>query len=319
MPSSLPPDWFLRSRLKLRHVQLIVAIETQRSIHKAAAQLAITQPAATKLLADLEGLLGLRLFERTTRGIIPTPHGTTLVRHSRVILGTLEHARAEMQSISAGATGKLKIGVILAVAPVMLPMALLIFKQRNPFLTVQVQESTMGQLLPRLRHGELDVVIGPLIPEDDTAGLRFEHFRESEAGMAVVVRSGHPLTRKRKLALSELAGEAWIFPTSETAYRNRIDAAFRQSGVDPPSRLIESMSTLTNATLLQKSDMLGIMPLDIAREYVKAGMLKMLAISVPPPSGPVGMITRAESLPLPSVDALLVAFRESSIALAAGS
>ena len=109
----------LRSRLKLRHVQLMVAIDAQRSIHKAASELRMTPPAATRLLSDLESLLGLTLFERTTRGIIATPHGASLIRHARAILGTLAHAGAELEAISAAATGKLIIGVLLVVAPVL--------------------------------------------------------------------------------------------------------------------------------------------------------------------------------------------------------
>ena len=79
MAKPLPSDWFLRSRLKMRHVLLLAAIDEQRSLHKAAAALHMTQPAATKLLADLEALLELRLFERTARGLTPTAHGDSLV------------------------------------------------------------------------------------------------------------------------------------------------------------------------------------------------------------------------------------------------
>ena len=308
-----PPDWFLRSRFKMRHVHLVVAVDELRSIHKAAARLRMTQPAATKLLSDLERVLGLRLFERTTRGIIPTPHGESLARHARAILGTLDHARDELAAISTGSTGKLTIGALLVVAPVLMPRALLAFKRRNPRVTVHVQEGTLGSLLPLLREGELDVVLGRLTSDFATTGLHFEHCYDEP--MTVVARRGHPLGRRRGLTLGALARESWILPTPDTAYRHRIDAAFRQSGVEPPAQLVESMSILTNTTLLQESDMLAVMPLNIARQYAKAGTLALVRVPLPLPSGPVGIITRADQAPVPALDDLIAALRATGRAL----
>jgi DNA-binding transcriptional LysR family regulator len=314
MAQDVSADPFLRSRLKLRHVQLVVAVDDLRSIHKAAARLRMTQPAATKLLSDLEHVLGLRLFERTTRGIIPTPHGESLARHARAILGTLDHARDELAAISMGSTGKLNVGVLLVVAPVLLPHALLAFKRKNPHVTVHVQEGTLGTLLPLLRSGELDVVVGRLTSDFATTGLHFEHCYDEP--MTVVARRGHPLGKRRKLSLAELARQSWILPTPDTAYRHRIDAAFRQGGVEPPAELIESMSILTNTTLLQESDMLGVMPRNIARHYARAGALAVLRVPLPLPSGPVGIITRADQAPLPALDDLLAALRATGRTLA---
>lgn len=307
MANPFPGDWFLRSRLKMRHVQLLVAIDDHRSIHKAAAGLNMTQPAATKLLSDLEDLLELRLFERNTRGIVPTPHGESLVRHARTILGTLDHARAELHSISDGAAGKIAVGVLLVVAPVLMPRALLRFKERHPAVTVLVQEGTLGTLLPSLHRGGLDLVVGRLTADFDAQGLHFEHCYDEP--MTVVVRKGHPLCDRPHLRLTDIAGEAWILPTPETAYRRRLDAAFRQEGVAPPTRLIESMSILTNKTLLQESDFIGVMPLNVARYYAGLGSVELLDVELPLPSGPVGFVTREATVPSPVFDDLLDALR----------
>jgi DNA-binding transcriptional LysR family regulator len=304
----------LRSRLKMRHVQLLVAVDVQRSIHKAAAQLGMTQPAATRLLADLEAMLGLVLFERTTRGIIPTPQGASLVRHARAILGTLDHASEELDAIDAGATGKLTIGVLLVVAPVLLPRALLQFKSRNPRISVEVREGTLGSLLPLLFDGGLDLVVGRLTADFDAAGLHFEHCYDE--AMTVVVRRGHPLCSKRGLRLRDLATCAWIVPTPQSAYRRRMDAAFRQGGFEPPPEVVESMSILTNTALLQESDMLGVMPVNVARYYQALDLLDVLDVALPPPSGPVGIITRAARAGAPALDDLVDALRDSGRTLA---
>lgn len=307
MANTLPNDWFLRSRLKMRHVQLLVAIDDHRSIHKAATSLNMTQPAATKLLSDLEDLLELHLFERNTRGIVPTRHGESLVRHARSILGTLDHARAELHSITDGALGRIAVGVLLVVAPVLMPRALLRFKDRHPAVTVMVQEGTLGTLLPSLHRGDLDLVVGRLTADFDARGLHFEHCYDEP--MTVVVRRGHPLCGRPQLRLADLAGEAWILPTPETAYRRRIDAAFRQEGVEPPTRLIESLSILTNKTLLQESDFIGVMPVNVARYYAGLGAVELLDVDLPMPSGPVGFVTREATVRSPVFDDLLDALR----------
>jgi DNA-binding transcriptional LysR family regulator len=314
--SSLNVAGWLRSRLKLRHLQLLVAVDDERSIHKAAAALSMTQPAATKLLADLEGLVGRRLFERTTRGVVATAYGDSLVRHARAVLGTFDHAQAELVAIDAGATGRIAMGVLLVVAPVLVPRALARFKLAHPRITVHVQEGTLGSLLPELRRGRIDVVVGRLTADFESTGLRFETCYDEP--MEVVVRAGHPLLARKRLALADLVDEAWILHPPDSAYRHRMDAAFRQHGVEPPANVVESLSILTNQALLQASDMLGVMPRNVARHFAAMQSLCILSLALPSPSGPVGIVTRSGAAPSPSAQALLTALREVSREMTAG-
>ena len=122
----------------------------------------------------------------------------------------------------------------------------------------------------------LDLVVGRLTADFESAGLHFEHCYDES--MTVVVRRGHPLCARRGLKLEDLAEMSWIVPTAESAYRHRLDAAFRQGGVEPPADIVESVSILTNSTLLQASDMLGVMPLNVARYYRKLGLLDLLSV-----------------------------------------
>lgn len=307
MAKPLPSDWFLRSRLKMRHVLLLAAIDERKSLHKAAAALHMTQPAATRLLGDLEATLDLRLFDRTPRGLAPTTHGASLIRHARLMLGTLDHARAELSAISDGAAGRIVMGTLLVVAPVLVPQALALFKRANPRVTVEVQEGTLAALLPQLARGEIDLVVGRLTSDFDSEGLHFEACYAEP--MCVVAGRRHPLAGRKGLKLADLAAESWILPTPETAYRARIDAAFRQEGVEPPKQLVESVSILTNTMLLQETAMLGVLPYNVARHYVAAGSVAVLDVTLPPPSGPVGLITRVGPLSNPALDPLLDAVR----------
>jgi DNA-binding transcriptional LysR family regulator len=200
---------------------------------------------------------------------------------------------------------------------VLLPRALLQFKARNPRMSVEVREGTLGSLLPMLVDGALDLVVGRLTADFDGAGLHFEHCYDE--AMTLVVRRGHPLCGQRGLRLPDLAAGAWIVPTSQSAYRHRMDAAFRQGGVEPPAEVIESMSILTNTALPQESDMVGVMPVNVARYYQALELLDVLDVALPPPSGPVGIITRAVSTSLPAIDDLMDALRDQGRKLAGRS
>jgi DNA-binding transcriptional LysR family regulator len=246
----------------MRHVLLLVALDEHRNMHRAAASLRMTQPAATRLLGGLERMLGLKLFERGPRGLTPNAYGESLIRHARAMLSTLDHAREEMNALAEGAEGRIALGALLVAAPVLVPKAIARFKQRHPLHTVLVQEGSATALLPALRRGELDLVVGRVTSDVPGEGLEFEAFYNEP--MQVVARPGHALGRRRSAGAARPGGrDAWIVPAPDAPYRRRLDAAFRQSGVAPcRGSLVESVSVAVNKMLVQKTDMLGVMPRD---------------------------------------------------------
>jgi len=116
-PAPLPPDWFVRARLKLRHLQLLVALDEQRNLGRAAASLSVTQPAASKLLAEVETMLGTVLFERLPRGMEPNLYGEVLIRRARSVLIELEAAATELGAMRAGSTGRVTVGAVTGPPP----------------------------------------------------------------------------------------------------------------------------------------------------------------------------------------------------------
>jgi len=308
------PDWYLRSRLKMRQVRLLVALDEHRNVHRAAASVAMTQPAATRLLGDLEKLLGLRLFERSARGITPNAYGESIVRHARMILSTLDHSREELNALIQGSAGKIVVGTLLVAAPVLVPRAIARFKTRHPRHTVVIREGTTSSLVQALHRGEVDLFVGRASSDLPRDGLDFEAFYDDS--MRVVARTGHPLAKRRRLDLAKLGDWPWILPTTETAFRKRMDAAFRRAGSEPPPSIVESVSILTNTMLVQETDMLGVLPRDVAVHYARSGAVRLLPVTLPAPSGPVGLV-RAAGRPLPPAAADFVrALRETARELA---
>ena len=108
----LDDDWFLDARLKLRHFQLFLALEEQRNLHRAARQLNISQPAASKLLSDLEANLGMRLFDRQPRGLVPNWYGEVMIRQAHSVLSALRHTGEELTALRNGNLGTVAIGTV---------------------------------------------------------------------------------------------------------------------------------------------------------------------------------------------------------------
>lgn len=293
---SPPPEAYLASRLSMRQVRLLAALDLQRNMRRAGEALNITQPAATRMLLALEQSLNLRLFTRTTRSIAPTPYGESLVRHCRTMLAMLGHAQEELLALDSGTQGKVVLGTLLVAASFLVPRAVTRFKSRHPTITVLLREGTTASLLPALRQGELDLVVGRVAADVSGEGLKFEAFYSEP--MCIVSRVEHRLAKRRRLAIADLSREKWILPPPEAAYRSRINGAFRRANLEPPKWVVESTSILANTSMVRDTDVLATMPRDIAQQYVDLGVLRILPVRLPPPSGPVGVIT-ALGRPLP--------------------
>jgi DNA-binding transcriptional LysR family regulator len=293
----------------MRQILLLVALDDHRNIHKAASHVGMTQPAATRLLSDLERLLKINLFERNPRGVSPNGYGQSLIRHCRIILTTLDHARDEINAISSGTTGRTAIGTLQVASPMLVPRGILRFKKSHPNHTLLVREGTTSTLLPALWRGELDLLVGRASNNITGEGLKFESLYEEP--MCIVAKKNHRLAKRNYLKLSTLAKEEWILPTPDSIYRKRLDEAFRKSGANPPHSVVESISILTNMLLIQESDMLAVMPGKVAKHYADLGELQILSIKPPTPSGPVGIISVLGRPLSPAAIDFIQALRES--------
>src|SRR5256885_6928038 len=129
-------NWFIRARLKTRQLLLLQVLAEEGNIHRAAQVLSMTQPAASKLLKDLEDVLGVELFERLPRGMRPTWYGESMIRHARMALGSLNRARDEIEALRAGRFGQVSVGAITAPGMTLLPTAVAQVQAQHPTLRV---------------------------------------------------------------------------------------------------------------------------------------------------------------------------------------
>jgi DNA-binding transcriptional LysR family regulator len=298
--------WITR-KFRLRHVELIAEIYDCRSILKASRRLNLSQPTVTKALQDIERTLNLALFQRTNRGLEPTPYGEIFARHAKIVLAQLRHAAEELENLRAGYSGKVTVGTLLAAAASILPDAIALLKKERPGVAISVMVGTYDILVPSLLVGDLDMVLGRLPEEGRSRALVYEEFYAEP--VCLVVRCGHPLTRRRRLGLRDLVNEAWLLPLPETALRRQIERAFLEANAPLPRNVIESISILTNRVLLRKSDCIGVLPYHVALDDVEHGLLSVLPVKLKSIESPVGAILRAPGSLPPAASALLECLR----------
>lgn len=304
--------WFIRARLKTRQLLLLVALAEEGNIHRAAQVLSMTQPAASKLLKDLEDVLEVPLFERLPRGMRPTWYGETMIRHARMALASLNQAHDELGALKTGHFGQVGVGAITSPGLRVLPAAVALVKQEHPTLRVSLDIETSPVLLDRLEQGRLDILVGRLYAEHDKANLRYEPLTEEL--VSAVARPGHPLLGMSGLTLRDMVSAGWIVPPAGSVLRHRFDLMFQQEGLPPPLNIVETSSLLFITRMLQQSNMVAVLATDVAHYYASHGLMSVLPIDLPCHMDDFGIITRTDRLLSPAAKVMMKAIKQTSLA-----
>ncbi len=307
MKRTIPPDWHLRSRLKARQLALLVAIAEHRSLRQAAQHIAVTQPAATRMLSDLEDALGVPLFDRFAWGMQATPYGETMIRYARAVLTDLSEARDEIAALAAGAKGKLRIGSVTGAVPGLVAPALQSVRRGRPGLKVFVLVNTSDVLAAALRQGTLDVAIGQLPADAERA--EFDVLPLRDEPLCLVARAGHPLAHAPRIDGASLAGTTWILHPPESRMRADVDALLARARLRLPGDIIETVSIVATLALLQGSDAVSVLPLDLASHYAEYGLLARLPLDFPVQGSATDLLTRANRLLSPAARDFVAALR----------
>jgi DNA-binding transcriptional LysR family regulator len=309
-------NWFLKARLKTRQLLLLVAIDDERNIHRAADLLHMTQPAASKQLKDLEDMLNVTLFDRHPRGMTPTSYGEAMIRHSRMALTSLSQAHDDILALKSGLSGQVDVGVIMTPGITLVPTAIAKVKEQSPLLRIGVHMDNSDVLLDRLQHGRLDFMVARIIDGEDRANLQFEELAAEPVG--VVARIGHPLLHKQGLKLADIANTGWVLPPQGSILRHRFEMMFRREGLRPPVNVVDTTAPLVITSILQQTDFLHVMPMSVMNYCARFDMLGIVPIELTCMMDPYGIITKTGQLLSPGAKILIDAIRRASIDMNGG-
>ena len=302
--------WSGATRLKTRHLLLLVHLYEQRSVLRAAEAANMTQPAASKLLAEMESLLGVSLFERHARGVEPTWYGQVLIRRARAALSEIGRAHDEIAALRSGRMGQAAIGTVVNPGTTLVPQAIAAVKREFPDILVKVEMDYSRPLVAKLLDGQLDLVIGRIMDPEGGADLLFEPL--SDEPHSVIVRAGHPLAGRERVGHADLADHGWIMPPEASVLRSRLNAVFLEHGLMLPQDIVETSSLPVIIHLLRHSDLLTALPVESVGPYLQTGQMEVLPIELGVRMESFGIIRRRDQLLSPGAERVLEALRSTA-------
>ncbi len=262
------------SWLKFRHLVLIDTLGRTRNMHLAAQQMSLSQPALSKMLKEIESLLGFAVFERQPRSMTPTALGEQVLRYAQLALNDARSFVEQINNLSSGGHGHLKVGAIFAATAVVLPEAIVQIKQRWPLLAIEVVEQTSDHLMEMLEEHTLDLAIGRFTEQGQQR--RYDFRALAPEPFSIVVNSRHPLCEAGPMSLQELVEWPWILYPKGTPIRGRMEDAFAKAQVAEPRNTIETISMQTFLQVLQSGPMIGMLPRVMVEPHLRSGSLKTL-------------------------------------------
>ncbi|MEL7966075.1 LysR family transcriptional regulator [Vreelandella neptunia] len=285
----------LLNRLRYKHLLMITMLGKHRNLHQAADAMYMSQPAATRMLSEIEKGFGCLLFERNARGMQPTPAGEMLIDFAENALTRLDRCAEEVYRYQLGERGQLTVGSIVGAAPDLVANAIIEMKRQRPRLQVRLMGETSDQLMELLEQGKVDLAIARYANAIQHNQFDFEPLGNET--LVTVVRSGHPLCSGALPPLEALLDEwPWILQPMQTPARQALEKQFETEGLVSPRDIIECSSIFAALQLVQKSDALMVMAETVLRDHLGAGLIERIPISLGRALSPFGILVRKDTL-----------------------
>lgn len=238
--------------LKPVQLRLIVAIARHGQLQMAATETAMTQPAASRMLSEIERALDAPLFYRHPKGMEPTEVGQVVVRRAQTMLREMRAMAAEVRGLREGLAGAVHVGAVTGPAVGSLVPAIRQIRQLAPAADITVDVAPSRQLLRDLTTGLLDFAIGRILPEFDSRAFEIRPMRDET--ISLLVRAGHPLSRAGAVTLTELVDCEWVMQDRGAPIREAMLEAFGAVGLAEPRHVVNSSSLLFTIAYLTQSD-----------------------------------------------------------------
>ncbi|MDW3688696.1 LysR family transcriptional regulator [Cupriavidus sp. CV2] len=281
----------LMSRLRMKQLQLLIALDDHKSLHQAASAMAMTQSAASKALQELEGMLDAPLFERSKTGMRPNQFGHCVIRYARLLATDLTALCQDMAEIRSGKGGHLAVGAIMGAVPDVLVPALETMQADQPNLSIEIVEDTSLRMLTLLDDGRLDLVIGRALVSGQPAKYHYQAIGDEP--ISAVVGYGHVAPRARELTFADLAGYRWIVYPGQMPMHELLQRELDMAGQGMPPNAITTASTFVTVAMLQRSaKLVSLLPTSVAVLFARHKMLRILPVRMQSRQQTFGVVTR---------------------------
>jgi DNA-binding transcriptional LysR family regulator len=283
-------DSRIRRRLKLRDLDTFLAVAQSGSMAKAAARLAVSQPAVSNAIAELERTLGVRLFDRLAQGVEPTPYGRALLKSAVAVFDDVQQGVNEIGHLVDPTVGELRIGASEPMIAGILPSILSRLNLLHPRIVFHVMQIAGGSQQAReLRERRFDLFLGRVMGATNEDDLVSEILFDEPLFVAAGVQNS--LVRRRKIKLAELVNEPWTLPRPESGIGETLNDIFKSCGLDAPPAVILCNSIHMQLNLLATGRFLTLFPRSVLHFGANRISIKLLPIELPVELAPVGIVT----------------------------
>ncbi len=242
----------LIQRLQWRHLRLINAIDESGQLSMAAERISITQPAASRMLAEIEDMVGQTLFVRKPKGMVPTPIGQVLIRHTVLLLRGLSATAVEVDAFAAGKTGSVRVGSVTGAAVAFVVPSVQKLRADISGADITIAVAPSEELIHGLHNGDYDFVLARVPPPHDRR--QFDFMQGRSESVEFLVRCGHPLLSMKKPTLQDFRHYGWVIQGVGTPMRDAVERAYIEHDMPLPEEIINTTSLLVMIACLQSSN-----------------------------------------------------------------
>jgi LysR family transcriptional regulator, pca operon transcriptional activator len=300
----------LTRNVQLRHLRCLVAVAQERNLARAAGKLALSQPAVSKTLAELEQLAGEKLVERGRRGARLTATGELLLPRALRVLEAVGEVGEAFVPAAAARIQRIRVGALPSVAPALLPQALAACRSELPEAQVMLKTDANARLLDELRAGELDLVLGRMADPQLMAGLSFELLYVEP--LVLLVRPGHPLAQKARPSMRDVLAFPAVVYSEGTTPRHNTESFVGGFGLKLPVHRTETLVVPVARLLVRESDAVWFTPLGAAWDDIREKQLVRLDVATQGTEEPVGLLLRSDAQLSQAVRSFIAMVRQAA-------
>jgi DNA-binding transcriptional LysR family regulator len=308
-------DWddHIGRRLRLRDLRVFFAVVQSGSLSKAAAQLRVSHPAVSQVIADLEHALGVRLFDRSSRGVEPTIYARALLARGRAAFDELKQGIRDIEFLTDPTTGELTIGYVQSNATTIFPQVVERFSADYPGVVMRANiVPSPSFTFPGLRNRTYDLVLAriskPLVDDDAVNDLNIEALFDDPWIIVASVRGRW--ARRRKIDLAELVEEPWLMPPPDTPSYEIVSEAFKVRGLRIPTPTLVTYSIDLRAKLSARGQFITVVPRSALGDAEEPHTLKELPVNLPVRPWLVAILTLKNRTLSPVVERFIECARE---------
>jgi DNA-binding transcriptional LysR family regulator len=275
-------------RIRLKDLHTLEVIAEAGSMAKASERLALSQPAISKAIADMEHTFGVPLFDRSPRGVELTDAGLLLISHARVIFDELRQGVSEIERLGDATRGVVRVGTTEPLTNVVSDIICHMLRA-YPRITYEVTVSDTDTLGRLLRDRALDVLItrwvAPLVADDLAAAVLYQ------SSLAVMASKDHRRASSKRLRLNQLLDEMWTLSPPDSFLGRIVVDLFQHKGIEMPRAVVTTLSIYMRLGLLASGQFLTILPRTALRHPANRSWMRELNVDLGDSTAPIAAIT----------------------------